>query len=58
MHELKKTGKLTHNTGIADALGEVLVARIVSKAPELVLNSLGEWRIINVRVLSLLSSKL
>lgn len=40
--------KLTHNTGVANALREMLIAGVVSKASELVLNRLGKWRIIDV----------
>lgn len=42
---------LTHNTRIAYALTEVLIAGIVSEATELVLDCLRERRGIHVRVL-------
>lgn len=46
-----------HHVRVADALAEVLIARVVCEAAELVLNRLREWRVVDVRVLRLLAGE-
>ena len=47
-----------HDTRVADALAEVLVAGIVREAAELVLHRLRQGRLVDVRILRLLACEL
>ena len=49
---------LTHNARVVDALAEVLISGVVCEPAELVLDGLGQRRLVDVRVLCLLPSEL
>jgi len=50
-------GFSSHGTIVVDALAQVLVGRVVSEPSELVLNGLGEVRVLDDGVLSHLARK-
>ena len=49
---------LTHNARVVDALAEVLISGVVCEPAELVLDGLGQRRLVDVRVLRLLAREL
>ena len=58
VRQWQRIRRSTHDTRVADALAEVLVAGIVREAAALVLDGLGERRFVDMGVLRLLAREL